>query len=52
VAGGVLGEVGLDIPAGQLTIVVLAALLAGLAACVLPARRAGHIAPAAGLAAD
>jgi putative ABC transport system permease protein len=52
VAGRVLGEVTLDLPAGQLTIVVLAALLAGLAACVLPARRAARIAPAAGLAAD
>ncbi|MEG9227156.1 ABC transporter permease [Aeromicrobium sp. Sec7.5] len=40
------------VPFGQLSLVVLAAAVAGLLACVLPARRAGRIAPAEGLVAD
>ena len=40
------------VPYGQLTVVVLVAALAGLVACVVPARRAGRIAPAEGLVAD
>ncbi|MCW2758528.1 MAG: hypothetical protein JWO46_2274 [Nocardioidaceae bacterium] len=49
-----LGEtgVGLSLPWGQLLLVLLVALLSGLAACVLPARQAARIAPAAGLALD
>ncbi|RNL60466.1 FtsX-like permease family protein [Nocardioides marmoriginsengisoli] len=43
---------GLRIPWDQLAIVVLVAGVAGLAACVLPARRAARTAPAEGLAAD
>ncbi|GAB3078620.1 FtsX-like permease family protein [Nocardioides zeae] len=40
------------LPYGQLAVVVLVAALAGLVACVLPARRASRTAPAAGLTAD
>jgi len=42
----------LVVPVGQLALVVLAAAVAGLLACVVPARRAGRIAPAEGLVAD
>ncbi|WP_188779985.1 FtsX-like permease family protein [Marmoricola endophyticus] len=38
------------VPVGQLGLVLLLALVAGLAACLLPARRAARTAPAAGLA--
>lgn len=40
------------LPYGQLAVVVVVAALAGLVACVLPARRAARTAPAAGLTAD
>ncbi|WP_229054760.1 FtsX-like permease family protein [Aeromicrobium sp. Leaf350] len=40
------------IPFGQLALVVLAAAAAGVVACIVPARRAGRIAPAEGLVAD
>ncbi|GAA1740899.1 ABC transporter permease [Aeromicrobium alkaliterrae] len=40
------------IPFGQLALVVLVAAVAGLVACIVPARRAGRIAPAEGLVAD
>lgn len=40
------------VPYGQLALVVLVAAVAGLVACVVPARRAGRIAPAEGLVAD
>jgi putative ABC transport system permease protein len=51
VLGGVLGETGvsLHVPIGQLLLVVLGAAVAGLAACVLPARTAARVVPAAGL---
>lgn len=41
-----------EIPVGQLTAVLVVAAVAGLLACVLPARRAAKIPPAAGLVAD
>lgn len=47
-----LGDIALVLPWAQLTGVVGVAALAGLLACVLPARRAARIAPAAGLAAE
>jgi len=40
------------IPWAQLAAVAVVAALAGLLACVLPARRAAHVAPAAGLSTD
>ncbi|MDN5895941.1 MAG: ABC transporter permease [Nocardioides sp.] len=40
----------MTLPLGQLAVVVLVSALAGLAACVLPARRAAKVTPAAGLA--
>jgi putative ABC transport system permease protein len=43
---------GMTVPFGQLVVVALVAAVAGLVACVVPARRAGRIAPAAGLALD
>ncbi|MDR6173843.1 putative ABC transport system permease protein [Nocardioides zeae] len=45
-------EAALVLPYGQLAAVVAVAALAGLVACVLPARRAARTAPAAGLTAD
>ncbi len=42
----------LTVPWGQVAMILVVAALAGLAACVLPARRAARIAPAAGLVAD
>ncbi|HLR83886.1 MAG TPA: FtsX-like permease family protein, partial [Nocardioidaceae bacterium] len=41
-----------EVPVGQLTAVFVVAAVAGLLACVLPARRAAKIPPAAGLVAD
>ncbi len=46
----VMADASLDIPVLQLATVVAVAATAGLAACVLPARRAAQITPAAGLA--
>lgn len=43
---------GLTIPWGQIALILVVAAIAGLAACVLPARRAARITPAAGLVAD
>ncbi|MDO9455546.1 ABC transporter permease [Nocardioides sp.] len=40
------------LPVGQLTVVVAVSAVAGLLACVLPARRAARVSPAAGLALD
>lgn len=48
----VVDGAGLVLPAGQLTIVVAVAAVAGLLAGVLPARRAARTAPAAGLAVE
>lgn len=45
-------EATMVLPYGQLAVVVVVAALAGLVACVLPARRAARTAPAAGLTAD
>jgi putative ABC transport system permease protein len=42
----------LVLPVGQLALVVAVAAVAGLGACVLPARRAARVVPAAGLALD
>lgn len=42
----------LDVPVAQLVLVIAVAAVAGLLACVLPARRAARIPPVAGLAAD
>jgi putative ABC transport system permease protein len=54
VLGEVLGETGVSLhaPVGQLLLVVLVAAVAGLAACVLPARNAARVTPAAGLAVE
>jgi len=52
VIGTVTDDVAVQLPLGQLALVVLAAAAAGLVACVLPARRAAQVAPAAGLTAD
>lgn len=43
---------GLTMPWDQITLILVVAAIAGLAACVLPARRAARISPAAGLVAD
>lgn len=43
---------GITIPWGRIGLILVVAAAAGLAACVLPARRAARIAPAAGLVAD
>lgn len=48
----VVDEAGVTVPFGQLVVVALVAAVAGLLACVVPARRAGRIAPAEGLALD
>jgi putative ABC transport system permease protein len=42
----------LTMPWGRIALILVVAALAGLAACVLPARRAARITPAAGLVAD
>jgi putative ABC transport system permease protein len=52
VVGEVLDDVSVVLPLGELALLVLAATAAGLAACVLPARRAARVAPAQGLTAD
>ncbi|WP_110180615.1 FtsX-like permease family protein [Nocardioides solisilvae] len=49
---GVVDELSMTLPVGQLLLVVAVAALAGLGACVVPARRAARVAPAAGLALD
>ena len=43
-------EAPLVLPWGQLALVVLVAGAAGLLSCLLPARRAARVTPAAGLA--
>ncbi|MBL0746325.1 ABC transporter permease [Nocardioides baculatus] len=48
----VVEGVTMRIPVGQLAAIALVAAVAGLAACVLPARRAARVTPAAGLALD
>jgi len=45
-------DVPLVLPVGQLAVVVAAAGGAGLVACLLPARRAAQVSPAAGLTLD
>lgn len=45
-------DAALVVPVGQLLAVTAVAAAAGVAACLLPARRAGRISPAAGLVAD
>ncbi|MBC2932420.1 ABC transporter permease [Nocardioides sp. zg-1228] len=47
---GVVDGAGFTVPVWQLGAVALVAALAGLAACVVPARRAARVTPAAGLA--
>ncbi len=47
-----LPSAGLVVPWGQLTTIVVVAAVAGLAACVIPARRAALVAPAQGLTLD
>lgn len=49
---GVVDDAALTVPVLQVGGVALVAALAGLAACVLPARKAARVAPAAGLALD
>ena len=48
----VVDGVAMTVPVVQLCAVALVASVAGLAACVLPARRAARVTPAAGLALD
>lgn len=48
----VVPDAPLVLPWGQLAVVVLVSAVAGLLACVLPARRAARVTPAAGLALD
>lgn len=48
----VVDDVALTVPLVQVGTVAVVAALAGLGACVLPARRAARVAPAAGLALD
>ena len=50
--GSVVDGTGFTVPVGQVAAVAAVAGLAGLAACVVPARRAALVTPAAGLAAD
>lgn len=50
--GSVVDDVGVTIPVWQVAAVALTASLAGLAACVVPARKAARVTPAAGLALD
>ncbi|MCY4728708.1 FtsX-like permease family protein [Nocardioides sp. STR2] len=50
--GPVIDDVTMTVPVVQLGAVALVAALAGLAACVVPARRAARVTPAAGLALD
>ena len=52
VVGAAIDDVRLVVPVGQVLLVALAAALAGLAAGVLPARRAARVSPASGLSAD
>lgn len=48
----VADDVSMTLPLGQLAVVVLVSAAAGLLACVLPARRAARVTPAAGLTLD
>lgn len=50
--GPLIDGAAMTVPVLQLAAVVLVAAVAGLGACVLPARRAARITPAAGLALD
>ncbi len=50
--GSVVEGAGFTVPVAQVAAVAAVAGLAGLAACVVPARRASLVTPAAGLAAD
>ncbi|PUA82859.1 ABC transporter permease [Nocardioides currus] len=50
--GPLLDDAAVTVPVAQLAGVIGVAAVAGLAACVLPARRAARITPAAGLALD
>ena len=52
VLSSIADDVPLVLPVGQLVLLVLATGAAGLVACLLPARRAAKVAPAAGLTAD
>ena len=49
---GVVDDVRMTVPVWQVGAVALVSALAGLAACVLPARKAARVTPAAGLAMD
>ncbi|NYE36052.1 putative ABC transport system permease protein [Nocardioides cavernae] len=50
--GAVVDDVGITVPVWQVAAVAVTASLAGLAACVVPARKAARVTPAAGLALD
>lgn len=50
--GTVVDDVGLTVPVLQVAAVAVVAALAGLGACVVPARKAARVTPAAGLALD
>jgi putative ABC transport system permease protein len=52
VVGDLTADPLLVVPVGQLLAVVAVAALAGLAACVVPARRGARIVPAAGLTSE
>jgi putative ABC transport system permease protein len=49
---GVVEGAGFTVPVWQVGAIAVVAALAGLAACVVPARRAARVTPAAGLALD
>lgn len=49
---GVVEDAGFTVPVWQVGTIAAVSALAGLAACVLPARRAARVTPAAGLALD
>ncbi len=48
----VVDDAPMVVPGGQLALVVLVSAVAGLLACLLPARRAARVSPASGLALD
>jgi putative ABC transport system permease protein len=50
--GTVVEDAGMTVPVAQVAAVAVVAALAGLGACVVPARRAARVTPAAGLALD
>jgi putative ABC transport system permease protein len=52
VVGEVIDDTRLVLPVGQLALIIVVTSVAGLVACLLPARRAAAVTPAQGLTAD